>query len=56
MEQTLYSNLPPLETLETDEINLGSPIMRASAIYLGKHCDELSKVSDCFYLFSNANC
>ncbi|XP_053201920.1 NADH dehydrogenase [ubiquinone] 1 alpha subcomplex subunit 8-like [Panonychus citri] len=43
MEQTLYSNLPPLETLETDEINLGSPIMRASAIYLGKHCDELSK-------------
>ncbi|XP_015792427.1 NADH dehydrogenase [ubiquinone] 1 alpha subcomplex subunit 8 [Tetranychus urticae] len=43
MAGTIYNNLPPAESLEVDEINLGSPIMRASAVYLGKYCDDLSK-------------
>ena len=36
--------LPSDEELTVKEINLSSPIMRASAVYLGKYCDEQCKV------------
>lgn len=38
------ASLPPKEELEVKEINVSSPILRASGVFLGKYCDEQCKV------------
>jgi len=35
--------MPSMEELEVKEINVSSPILRASGVYLGKYCDEQCK-------------
>ena len=42
--------LPSYEELTVPEVRLSSPILRASGVYFGKYCDEISKVNYCYCL------
>ena len=45
MSQPATLNLPKPEDLKVDEIPVIGATLKSTAVYLGKYCDDLSKVS-----------
>ena len=51
MSQPITLDLPPPEQIVTDEIPVIGATLKSTATFLGKYCDDLSKVR--FRLFAN---
>lgn len=46
MSQPVTAYLPPAKDLEVDELAITGATLKSTALFLGKYCDDLSKVSN----------